>query len=164
MQLPPHFFSLSSPPVLPFAPSVFTSLPLFPPSRSFLLLPFSLSLLHLPYLQLLLLPPLFLTLTLSAEWSGGVEASGCHVKRSLFFPWLWQGGGEQGPIVWARSVVAPQSCVNNEPQHFNLAQSHRWRERLARVHYGCHDAAPSLEGCSRHGGVKLSRFVSVSLF
>ncbi|TNN71591.1 hypothetical protein EYF80_018116 [Liparis tanakae] len=32
---------------------------------------------------------------------------------------------EQGPIVWACSAVAPQSCVNKEPRHFNLAQSHR---------------------------------------
>lgn len=29
--------------------------------------------------------------------------------------------GEQGPIVWACSAVAPQGCVNNEPRHFNLA-------------------------------------------
>lgn len=35
--------------------------------------------------------------------------------------------GEQGLIVWACSAVAPQSCVNNEPRHFNLAQGHRLR-------------------------------------
>lgn len=40
-----------------------------------------------------LLPlPLCLALTLSATWSGGIEALGCHVKRSPFFPPPWQGG------------------------------------------------------------------------
>lgn len=36
--------------------------------------------------------------------------------------------GEQGPIVWVSSAVAPKSCVNNEPWHFNLALSHWQRE------------------------------------
>lgn len=37
--------------------------------------------------------------------------------------------GEQGPIVWVSSAVAPKSCVNNEHWHFNLALSH-WQRKV----------------------------------
>lgn len=45
---------------------------------------------------------------------------------------------EQGSIVRACSAVSPQSCVNKEPRHSNLARAVD-REGLVQMDYGCRD-------------------------